>query len=74
MPFSFRLSGRWYYLIETESLFDLVSMDLNELGLWLAFELRKPGLLRGLTLPITGLQQAAKRAVAIPVDWRVGPQ
>ena len=29
--------------------------------------------LRGLTLPITGLRQAAKRAVAIPVDWRVRP-
>ena len=26
---------------------------------------------RGLTLPITGLQLTAKRAVAIPVDWRV---
>ena len=25
----------------------------------------------GLTLPITGLRQTAKRAVAIPVDWRV---
>ena len=28
----------------------------------------------GITLPITGLRQTAKRAVAIPVDWRVGPQ
>ena len=27
----------------------------------------------GLTLPITGLRQSAKRAVAIPVDWRVRP-
>ena len=27
-----------------------------------------------ITLPITGLRQIAKRAVAIPVDWRVGPQ
>ena len=25
----------------------------------------------GSTLPITGLRQTAKRAVAIPVDWRV---
>ena len=29
---------------------------------------------RGLTLPITGLQQPAKRAVAIAVDWRVRPR
>jgi len=28
----------------------------------------------GLTLPITGLRQNAKRAVAIPVDWRVRHQ
>ena len=28
----------------------------------------------GLTSPITGLRQTAKRAVAIPVDWLVGPQ
>ena len=28
----------------------------------------------GLTLPITGLQLPAKRAVAIPVDWRVCAQ
>ena len=27
----------------------------------------------GPTLPITGLRQTAKRAVAIPVDWRVRP-
>ena len=28
----------------------------------------------GITLPITGLQLTAKRAIAIPVDWRVRPQ
>ena len=28
---------------------------------------------RRLTLPITGLRQTAKRAVAIPADWRVRP-
>ncbi|CAN5188950.1 hypothetical protein BH11PSE10_BH11PSE10_12130 [soil metagenome] len=39
----------------------------TQLGHW-RYEVR---FLRGLPLPITGLRQTAKLAVAIPVDWRV---